>query len=47
MSQWYAPKYFYRGEVAFQVLSLVSKGLLGLVLITNVLMLSSFDDLYE
>tara|TARA_B110001450_G_scaffold253822_1_gene278027 strand:- start:563 stop:1369 length:807 start_codon:yes stop_codon:yes gene_type:complete len=47
LSQWYAPRYFYRGEILFQVLSLVSKGLLGLILLTNVLMLSRFDDLYD
>lgn len=40
------PRLFWRGELAFQVLSLVAKGLLGLVLIFNVLMLSQFDDLY-
>lgn len=47
LSQWYAPRFFYRGEILFQVLSLVSKGLLGLILLTNVLMLSRFDDLYN
>ena len=47
LSQAFAPKYFYRGEIAFQVLSLVSKGILGMVLLANVLMLSRFDDLYE
>ena len=41
------PRYFYRGEILFQILSLVSKGILGLVLLTNVLMLSEFDDIYE
>ena len=41
------PKYFYRGELAFQVLSLVSKGLLGILLIANVLMLSRFEDLFD
>ena len=41
------PKEYYRGELAFQVLSLVSKGVLGLILLTNVLMLSRFEDLYE
>lgn len=47
LSQWYEPKYFWRGELAFQVLSLVSKGLLGILLITNVLMLQRFDEIYE
>lgn len=46
-SQWFAPKYFYRGELLFQTLSLVSKGLLGILMISNVLMLSRFEDLYE
>jgi hypothetical protein len=41
------PRSFWKGELAFQVLSLVAKGLLGLVLIFNVLMLSQFDDLYQ
>ena len=41
------PNEFYRGEYAFQVLSLVSKGSLGLILLTNVLMLSRFDEIYE
>lgn len=47
VSQWHAPKFFYRGEITFQVLSLVSKGILGILLLTNVLMLSRFDDLYD
>lgn len=41
------PRQFYRGEIAFQVLSLVSKGLLGILLIANVLMLSRFEEIYE
>ena len=47
LSQWSAPRYFYRGELLFQILSLVSKGLLGILLLVNVLMLSRFDDLYD
>lgn len=47
LAQWSTPQYFYRGELAFQVLSLVSKGLLGLLMITNVLMLSRFEEVYE
>lgn len=47
VSQWSSPKFFYRGEIVFQVLSLVSKGILGLILLTNVLLLSEFDDLYD
>ena len=40
------PKRFYLGEVLFQSLSLISKGTLGGVLITNVLFLSRFDDIF-
>lgn len=47
LSQVRAPREFYKGELAFQVLSLVSKGLLGILLLANVLMLSRFDDLYD
>ena len=47
MSQVYPPRLFYRGEIAFQVLSLVSKGLLGSLLIANVLIYSSFDEIYN
>jgi hypothetical protein len=47
LSQLAPPRLFYRGEIAFQVLSLVSKGLLGGLLLTNVLMLSTFDEIYE
>tara|TARA_B110001452_G_C15176387_1_gene408742 strand:+ start:80 stop:1075 length:996 start_codon:yes stop_codon:yes gene_type:complete len=47
LSQWNTPEFFYRGEILFQVLSLISKGLLGLILLANVLMLSRFDDLYD
>ena len=46
LAQAAAPRLFYRGEVLFQVLSLVSKGLLGGLLLANVLMLSSFEELY-
>lgn len=46
VSQVGAPKHFYRGEIGFQILSLVSKGLLGILLIVNVLMLSRFDDIF-
>lgn len=47
VSQVSPPRRFYQGELCFQVLSLVSKGLLGLVLLSNVLMLSRFEDVYE
>lgn len=46
-SQSLPPRLFYQGELAFQVLSLVAKGLLGVVLLANVLMLSRFEDIYE
>lgn len=46
LSQLGPPRLFYRGELGFQVLSLVSKGLLGILLMTNVLIYSSFDDIY-
>ena len=41
------PRHFYRGELAFQVLSLTAKGLLGGLLLGNVLMLSAFEELYD
>ena len=47
LSQLMPPKYFYRGELAFQVLSLASKGLLGGLLIANVIMLSEFEEIFE
>lgn len=47
LSQCASPQHFYRGELAFQVLSLVSKGLLGVLLLTNILMLQRFDDIYK
>jgi hypothetical protein len=47
LSQWTSPRFFYRGEIMFQVLSLVSKGLLGILLLVNVLMLQRFDDMYD
>ena len=47
LSQLGTPDQFYRGEVLFQVLSFVSKGLLGGLLLANVLMLSRFDEIYD
>ena len=41
------PRLFWKQELAFQILSLVSKGFLGLLLITNVLMLQRFEDAFE
>ncbi|QDZ22608.1 hypothetical protein HOP50_08g51530 [Chloropicon primus] len=42
-----SPKFYPYGELAYQIMSLVSKGILGLVLIVNVLMLSNFEDIYQ
>ena len=47
LSQIRSPSKFYQGEILFQVLSLVSKGLLGALLISNILMLQRFDEIYE
>lgn len=47
LSQWGGPSQFYKGELLFQMLSLTSKGLLGAILLTSVLMLSSFEDIYS
>lgn len=38
------PKDYVKGELAYQVLSLVAKGLLGLLFLSNVLVLDSFTD---
>lgn len=46
LSQLGPPRRFWLGELLFQILSLVSKGLLGMLLLINVLMLSSFEDAY-
>ena len=40
------PRDFARSEIAYQVLSLVSKGVLSILLVSNVLMLSRFEDIY-
>lgn len=47
LSQWSQPRFFYRGELLFQALSLISKGLLGILLLANVLMFSRFEEVYE
>lgn len=47
LSQCFAPKHFWRGELLFQILSLASKGVLGGLLLVNVLMLSRFEDIFE
>jgi hypothetical protein len=41
------PRRFAQGEVAFQLLSLTAKGLLGGLMLTQVLMRSRFEDIYE
>ena len=41
------PSKYYQGEVAYMWLSLGAKGLLGLLVLSNVLMLGSFTEIYE
>lgn len=41
------PKDYYKGEIMYQWLSVIAKGLLGMLLLSNVLILSSFDELYN
>lgn len=38
------PSVYYWGEVSYQVLSLLAKGILGLLLMINVLIFDSFDE---
>lgn len=38
------PSFYYGGEVSYQFLSVLAKGLLGTMLIVNVLLYDSFDD---
>jgi hypothetical protein len=40
------PQDYYKGEIAYQLLSLISKGVLGLLLLSNVLILGSFEELF-
>ena len=42
-----APSQYWQGELMYQVLSLVSKGTLGIIVLANVLMLSSFEEAFE
>ena len=37
----------YQGEIAYMWLSLFAKGVLGLLVLSNVLMLGSFTEIYE
>lgn len=41
------PANYYKGEIAYQWLSLGAKGLLGILLLSNVLVLGSFDEIYN
>ena len=41
------PDRFYRGELVFQLLSFVSKGALGGLLLGNVLVRSRFEEAFE
>jgi len=41
------PSKYYQGEIAYMWLSLFAKGLLGLLVLSNVLMLGSFTEIYE
>lgn len=38
------PSVYYYGELSYQVLSLLAKGVLGIVLMFNVLVYDSFDE---
>lgn len=40
------PANYYKGEIAYQWLSLISKGILGILLLTNVLVLGSYDEIF-
>ena len=39
--------YYDQGEIAYMWLSLFAKGVLGLLVLSNVLMLGSFTEIYE
>jgi len=41
------PGKYYQGEIAYMFLSLFAKGLLGLLVLSNVLVLGSFTEIYE
>jgi hypothetical protein len=42
-----SPAVYWQGEIAYLVLSLVAKGALGVIILANVLMLSSFEEAFE
>lgn len=41
------PMNYYRGEIAYQWLSLIAKGLLGALLLSNVLILGSYNEIFD
>mgnify|MGYP006145545853 CR=1 FL=1 len=41
------PAKYYQGELAYMWLSLIAKGLLGIVVLSNVLILGSFTEIFE
>jgi len=41
------PSKYYQGEIAYMWLSLLAKGVLGIVVLSNVLILGSFAEIYE
>ena len=41
------PSKYYQGEIAYMWLSLFAKGLLGLLILSNVLILGSYTEIYE
>ena len=43
----YLPTYHDQGEIAYMWLLLFAKGVLGLLVLSNVLMLGSFTEIYE
>lgn len=41
------PAKYYQGEIVYMWLSLLAKGVLGLLVLSNVLVLGSFTDIYK
>lgn len=41
------PRFYVNGEIAYQILSLTSKGILGGVLLSNVLILSNYNEVFD
>lgn len=46
VQQYSSPKNYYKGEIAYQALSLISKGFLGLIILSQVLILGSFEEIF-